>query len=153
MSASSTPVYVASAGATAAAASPAARPTGGSEPAEQPSTPCRGSSGASSATAATPAAGPNAARIQVPTDIGEVGLATRSMWWKRAGRPRSLTRKYALAPTAPSAASRPARRSARPPGQVGRRRPAARTPAASPPVNRYAGMSYCHTGAFRIGRP
>ena len=32
-------------------------------------------------------------RIHVPIDIGEVGLATRSMWWNRSGRPRSLTRK------------------------------------------------------------
>jgi hypothetical protein len=47
----------------------------------------------SSDAAAAPAAGPNAARIQLPIDIGEVGLTTRSMWWKRSGRPRSLTRK------------------------------------------------------------
>ena len=54
-------------------------PTGGSTLRASPSTPRSGSSGAASATAATPAAAPNALRIQVPIDIGEVGLATRSM--------------------------------------------------------------------------
>jgi hypothetical protein len=38
------------------------------------------SGGMSSLAAATPAAGPKAARIHEPIDIGEVGLATRSMW-------------------------------------------------------------------------
>ena len=38
------------------------------------------------------AAGPPlASRIQAPTFIGEVTLNTRSMWWKRSGRPRSET--------------------------------------------------------------
>ncbi len=102
VSASSTPVYVASAGAVTAAATPAACPTGGSSRRPSPSTPRSGSSGAASAIAASPAAGPNTLRIQVPTDIGEVTFATRSMWWKRDGRPRSLTRKYVLAPPPPA---------------------------------------------------
>ena len=88
----------------------------------------------------------------MPTDIGEVGLATRSMWWNRAGRPRSLTRKTALALTAASAVTRPARRNA---GRPVSCPPAASSdePAASPPVNRYAAMSHFQTGAFRTGRP
>ena len=60
VSASSTPVYVASAGAVAAATSPAACPTGGSSrPAEPEQAPAR-QQRAASAIAATPAAGPNA---------------------------------------------------------------------------------------------
>jgi hypothetical protein len=68
-------------------------PSGGSTLRASPGTPRSGSSGAASATAAIPAAPPNALRIHVPMDIGEVGFATRSMWWKRDGLPRSLTRK------------------------------------------------------------
>lgn len=88
----------------------------------------------------------------MPTDIGEVTFATRSMWWKRDGRPRSFTRKYVLAPTAASALTRPARRSA---GRPVSCPPAASSdePAARPPVNRYAAMSHRHTGGLRMGRP
>ncbi|PSK65122.1 hypothetical protein B0E53_02907 [Micromonospora sp. MH33] len=152
VSASSTPVYVARAGAVTAATRPAACPTGGSSRRPMPSTPRSGSQGAASATAATPAAGPKVVRIQVPIDIGEVSFATRSMWWNRLGRPRSFTRKYALALTAAREVTRPARRRA---GRPVSWPPAASSddPAASPPVNRYAAMSHFHTGALRIGRP
>ena len=70
---SSTAVYDATAGAMAAAVR-ARRPT---EPDDQPTegaTRTGGSSRTSSAAPATPAPGPYAVRIQVPTDIGEVGL-------------------------------------------------------------------------------
>ncbi len=30
-------------------------------------------------------------RLHVPSDIGELGLKTRSMWWNRSGSPRSST--------------------------------------------------------------
>jgi hypothetical protein len=57
-----------------------------------------------------------------------------------------------LAPSAASDVSRAARRSPRRPV---RSAPAASSedPAARPPVNRYAAMSWCYTGAFMIGRP
>ncbi len=42
--------------------------------------------------AATPISGPYAASTQVPMLMGDVGFATRSMWWKRSGRPRSWMR-------------------------------------------------------------
>ena len=79
----------------------------------------------------------------MPTDIGEVGLATRSMLRNRAGRPRSCTSATKLPLIAPIAPSRPARRSA---GRPVRSAPAASRdePAASPPRNRYAGMSASH---------
>ena len=35
---------------------------------------------------------PKTVSPQVPTDIGERTLKTRSMWWNRSGRPRSDTR-------------------------------------------------------------
>jgi hypothetical protein len=45
--------------------------------------------------------------------MGEVGRATRSMWWNRLGRPRSTTRKYVLATMPASETSRDVRRRAR----------------------------------------
>ena len=101
MSASSTPVYVASAGAVSRGDQPGGVPDRRQHPPGEPEHAALPAAAArASATAATPAAGPKVVRIQVPTDIGEVSLATRSMWWNRLGLPRSLTRKYALAPTA-----------------------------------------------------
>ena len=84
---------VASPGASTAAPYPAAAPTGGSTFRTNPSTPRSGRNDATSAAAATPTAPPKKLSSQVPIDIGEVGLATRSMWWNRSGRPRSATRK------------------------------------------------------------
>jgi hypothetical protein len=84
---------VASAGAASAAPYPPAVPSGGSTLRARPRAPRSGSSGAASPAAATPAAAPNVLRIQVPIDIGDVGLATRNMLMNRAGRPRSLARK------------------------------------------------------------
>ncbi len=94
----------------------------------------RGGTSSFSAAAARPP-GPYAARTQVPTLIGEVGLATRSMWWNRSGRPRSATRNHMLASRPPSEPSQLARRSA---GRPVRSAPAASSavPAARPPVNR-----------------
>jgi hypothetical protein len=34
----------------------------------------------------------NAVRHHVPSDMGELGFHTLSMWWSRAGSPRSSTR-------------------------------------------------------------
>src|ERR1700745_4518124 len=56
-------------------------------------------------TAAAPATGPSPASSQEPTLIGELGLKTRSMLVKRAGRPRSWTRAAADRLIAPSAVS------------------------------------------------
>ena len=67
----------------------------------------------------------------MPTLIGEVGLATRSMWWNRSGRPRSATRKYRLATMLASAPTRLTRRSA---GRPVRSAPAASS--ADPPTAR-----------------
>ena len=40
-----------------------------------------------------PSAGPaNAVRHHVPSDMGELGFHTLSMWWNRSGSPRSSTR-------------------------------------------------------------
>jgi hypothetical protein len=88
----------------------------------------------------------------VPTLIGEVGFATRSMFRNRSGRPRSATSKYMLAANAPSAPTRLARRNA---GSPVRSAPAASTaaPDDSPPVNRYAGIFHSHTGSLSTGRP
>ena len=71
----------------------------------------------------------------MPTDIGEVGLATRSMLTKRAGRPRSCTSAAKLTVIATSAPSRPVRRSV---GRSDRSAPAASSdePPATPPRNR-----------------
>jgi len=81
----------------------------------------------------------------VPTLIGEVGLATRSMWWKRSGRPRSETRNHMLASSAAKEPSQLARRSW---GRPVRSAPAPTTavPAASPPANRYAAIFHPQTG-------
>jgi hypothetical protein len=88
----------------------------------------------------------------VPTLIGEVGLTTRSMWWKRSGRPRSAISRYMLTSRPPKPPRRHDRRSA---GRAVRSAPAASRadPADSPPVNRYAGIFHSHTGGFKMGRP
>ena len=71
----------------------------------------------------------------MPTDIGEVSLAVRSMLTKRDGFPRSCTSATMLKPSAARAPSRPERRSA---GRPVRSAPAASSeePAASPPEKR-----------------
>ena len=51
---------------------------------------------------ARPLETPLALRIHVPRFIGDVGRNTRSMWWKRAGRPRSAMSSTAL-PASPTA--------------------------------------------------
>src|SRR5271166_627318 len=119
-----------------AADSPAGRPAACSS---RPARVGRSEAGSSSAAAARPLPGPYAVRIQVPTLIGELGLATRSMWWKRSGRPRSAISRYMLTSRPPNPPRRPARRSA---GRPVRSAPAASRaePADRPPVNRYAGI-------------
>ena len=128
----STAVYEATPGAMAAADSPSGRASRFSRRAGQV---CRHRRGTSSFTAAAPTPGPNAVRIHVPTLIGDVGLTTRSMWWNRSGRPRSLTRNHRLASSPANEPSQLTRRSA---GRPVRSAPAATTavPAARPPVNR-----------------
>ena len=86
---SSTAVYEATPGAASAELMPAGRATARSSRAHQVP---RQRAGTSSRIAAIPTPGVNAVRIHVPILIGEVGLATRSMWWNRSGRPRSETR-------------------------------------------------------------
>ena len=136
----STAVYVPSAGPITAATAPEASPARRNRP-------------VSSEAAVAAANVANGERIQVPTDSGDVGLNTRSMWWKRDGRCRSWMRNT-VPPAAPAAAARrPVRR------RVGRSvaPPSAPRPAdvdASPPRNRYSGTSgFFHTGALMIGRP
>src|SRR3546814_13522593 len=91
---------------------------------------------------------PRSSDLHVPTLIGELGLATRSMWWKRSGRPRSPIRKYRLARTLVSA---PIRLTLRSRGRPVRSAPAASIaePADSPPENRYAAIIQFHTGFLR----
>src|SRR3954469_21831931 len=74
VSASSTAVYVATPGATRADATPAGRLNVSPGPRSG-----RGTSAGSAAAAASPAGSESAERIQVPTLIGDVGFATRSM--------------------------------------------------------------------------
>ena len=67
--------------------------------------PVRGSRPVTAHAAATVDAPPNPDSSQDPTLIGEVGLATRSMFRNRSGRPRSCTRAApdsAIAPAAPT---------------------------------------------------
>ena len=118
VSASSTAVYVVSAGPSTAEPTPAARPTPGSRPAtsravRRPATfRTTGTTRAGSSVAiAIPAKVPNGARIHEPTFIGEVHLNTRSMFTKRSGTPRSCTSATTLTTAAPPAVSREARRS------------------------------------------
>ena len=140
VSASSTAVYTASGGPNAAASSPAgpsaARSTRRSGPSGSRSPVIR----STSAAAATPAPALKALRIHEPTLIGEVSLTVRSMFRKRSGRPRSLTRAAPPNPTAASAASRPFRRSSGRPvsWRAGREQA---EPAATPPRKRYAAIS------------
>jgi hypothetical protein len=84
-------VYVVSAGPNAAAPNSRVR-----ERRVQPS---------SSAAVEAPIMVPNEARIHEPTLIGEVILKTRSMFAKRAGRPRSAIRSTGAA-SAPASAAR-----------------------------------------------
>jgi hypothetical protein len=88
----------------------------------------------------------------VPTDIGEVTFATRSMLRKRLGFPRSCTRATIDTVRAAMAPRRPQRRSV---GRPVRSAPAAisEDPAASPPAKRYVGMSASHGDGLTIGRP
>ena len=88
----------------------------------------------------------------MPTDIGEVSLATRIMFTKRDGLPRSWTRATIENPRAPSAPRRPVRRSTPRPVTSA---PAAmiEEPAASPPAKKYAGMSASQGDALTMGRP
>jgi hypothetical protein len=88
----------------------------------------------------------------VPTDIGEVSLATRSMFRNRLGFPRSWTRATIENVNAAIAPSRPERRRV---GRPVRSAPAAiiEEPAASPPAKRYAGMSFSHGDGLTIARP
>ncbi len=94
--------------------------------------PVPGSSATRSAAAAIPASVPNGARIQEPTDSGEVGLITRSMLRNRAGRPRSWTSAPTLTSAPPSAVYRPTVRSAGRPVRSDSAAIDADTPAAPP---------------------
>jgi hypothetical protein len=80
-------------------------------------------------------AAPEAVRIQVPTLSGEVTLKTRSMFRKRAGRPRSLIRSGGPAATPPNATNVAVRASARFPARRAPRARVADAPA-RPPAKR-----------------
>ena len=84
--------------------------------------------------------------------IGDVGRTTRSMLAKRSGRPRSAISSAGLASAPPAATRRAARAS---PGRPDRRPAAASTDdaPARPPVKRYQGTSFFHTGGLSTGRP
>ena len=107
---------------------------------------------ATSAAPAITAPGPYAVRIQVPTDIGEVGLKTRSMLRNRSGRPRSATSASRLTVMAPVAPIRAPRARA---GRPDRSAPAPSNdePPAMPPMNRYSGMAASQGAALTTGRP
>ena len=97
--------------------------------------PIRGARPVTALAAATVAAPPNADSSQEPTLIGEVTLATRSMFRKRSGRPRSATSAAPDSPIAPTAHTFDARASSLRP--VACANPASTDEApASPPKNR-----------------
>jgi hypothetical protein len=73
-----------------------------------------------------------APRIHEPMLIGEVGLSTRSMWWKRSGRPRSAISSGGLAATPASATSHARRASASSPRSSLMRAKGAAAPAIPP---------------------
>src|SRR3954469_6535468 len=100
---------------------------------------------AMSVAAAIPAAGPYAASSQLPTLIGDVGLATRSMLANRSGRPRSATRQPAPAVTAAAATTRAGRTRATAPAASAAAASVDDAPA-SPPRNRYEGIQCRHVG-------
>ena len=109
-------------GASAAEAASAARPTGRAIPSR-------------SLAVARVVAVPKADRTQVPTLIGEVTFATRSMLRNRSGRPRSTTRRTPLTAVAADAETR--QRRARRWSPVSRAPAASRAdPPASPPVKK-----------------
>jgi hypothetical protein len=74
--------------------------------------PSRGSLPVTSLAAAAEASPEWAASSHEPMLIGEVGLATRSMFTKRSGLPSSAVRNAAPPAALAAASSRPARRSA-----------------------------------------
>ena len=110
----------------------------------------RGSRPSPPSSAAVPSAPENANSVQLPTLIGDVGLKTLSMWWKRSGRPRSSISSTGLG----ASAATPTRRATR----ASSSRPAARaTPASTddapdtPPVKKYQGISHVQTGSLMTG--
>src|ERR1700760_3256405 len=115
--------------------------------------PAAGSIPVTSDTAAAPATGPYPASSQEPTLIGELGLKTRSMLVKRAGRPRSWTRAAADRLIAPSAVSLATRATSRWPDTCALAASTEEAPA-RPPKHRYPATSgACHTGSLITGRP
>src|SRR3954471_14488112 len=94
----------------------------------------------------------NADSAHAPIDIGERVLTIRSMFKKRAGRPRSMISSGAHGTTVPSEIARailavrwsPARSHAKATNAE---------PDAIPPNQKYSGTSHVHTGAFIIPRP
>ena len=88
----------------------------------------------------------------MPTDIGEVGFATRSMFTNRDGLAEVVHERGEAQRDRDERAepSRAAQR--RTSGQVGAGGEQRRS-AASPPRNRYAGMSFSHGDALTTGRP
>jgi hypothetical protein len=93
-----------------------------------------------------------APRIHEPALIGDVGLSTRSMWWKRSGRPRSEMSSGGLAAAPASATSHARRASDRSPRSSLMSAKGAAAPAV-PPQKKYTGISHVHVGCLRIGRP
>jgi hypothetical protein len=131
---------VATTGPVSAAPAPAADPSRGSHP-------------VTALAAAAPIRPECAASAQEPMLIGDVGLATRSMFKKRSGRPSSLTRKPVPAAAAAADTTRPARASDGRPLAVANAASTAVAPDSSP-RNRYAGRcGSFHRVTLSTGRP
>jgi hypothetical protein len=124
----------------AAAPIPATRPTAGALP-------------VISAAAAAAASVENGERIHVPTERGEVTLTIRSMFRKRAGRPRSPISSAAPVSAPPAAPSRATRARCGRPVATASCAITAEAPAV-PPVKKYVAIAGAfHVGALRTGLP
>ncbi len=84
--------------------------------------------------------------------IGEVTFSTRSMFRKRAGRPRSDTSSAGLTAAPPSATAHARRARSSSPRSSAISASTAEAPA-MPPTKRYVGISQVHTGGLITGRP
>jgi hypothetical protein len=95
---------------------------------------------------------PETSRIQLPTLIGDVTLKTRNIFRNRSGRPRSEISSSGLTTSATALRKRLRRASVSFPVTRAPRCRSDDAPAI-PPKKKYVGISGCHTGSLRIGRP
>ena len=95
---------------------------------------------------------PLAASTHEPTLMGEVSLTMRSMFMKRAGRPRSEMSSAGLASTAAPAVAHARRASSSQPRSSASWASPAEAPA-RPPVKKYHGISGVQTGSLITGWP